>query len=41
MGALSPDYHHWEVPYLPIDPKHVGRTSEALIRMPVRWKPAW
>ena len=26
MAALPPDYHTWEVPYLPIDPKHVGRT---------------
>jgi 2-isopropylmalate synthase len=33
MGALAPDYHHWEVPYLPIDPKHVGRTYEAIIRI--------
>ncbi|MBI2755113.1 MAG: 2-isopropylmalate synthase [Chloroflexi bacterium] len=33
MAALPPDYHHWEVPYLPIDPKHVGRTYEALIRI--------
>ena len=23
----------WEVPYLPIDPKHVGRTYEAVIRV--------
>ena len=33
MAALSPDYHTWEVPYLPIDPKHVGRTYEAIIRI--------
>ncbi|MBV9600468.1 MAG: 2-isopropylmalate synthase [Chloroflexi bacterium] len=33
MTALSPDYHTWEVPYLPIDPKHVGRTYEAIIRI--------
>src|SRR6185503_6169572 len=33
MGALPPDYHTWEVPYLPIDPKHVGRTYEAIIRV--------
>jgi 2-isopropylmalate synthase len=33
MAALPPDYHHWEVPYLPIDPKHVGRTYEAIIRI--------
>jgi hypothetical protein len=31
--ALTPDYHSWEVPYLPIDPKHVGRTYEAIIRI--------
>src|SRR6185437_10375426 len=24
---------NWEVPYLPIDPKHVGRTYEAIIRI--------
>jgi 2-isopropylmalate synthase len=33
MAALPPDYHQWEVPYLPIDPKHVGRTYEAIIRI--------
>jgi 2-isopropylmalate synthase len=33
MVALPPDYHNWEVPYLPIDPKHVGRTYEAIIRI--------
>jgi 2-isopropylmalate synthase len=33
MTALPPDYHTWEVPYLPIDPKHVGRTYEAIIRI--------
>ena len=27
------DYTVWEVPYLPIDPKHVGRTYEAVIRV--------
>jgi 2-isopropylmalate synthase len=27
------DYDTWEVPYLPIDPKHVGRTYEAVIRV--------
>jgi hypothetical protein len=26
-------YEVWEVPYLPIDPKHVGRTYEAVIRV--------
>jgi 2-isopropylmalate synthase len=33
MNALPPDYDQWEVPYLPIDPKHVGRTYEAIIRV--------
>jgi 2-isopropylmalate synthase len=33
MEALPPDYTVWEVPYLPIDPKHVGRTYEAVIRV--------
>src|SRR5205085_10448745 len=33
MVALPPDYHTWEVPYLPIDPKHVGRSYEAIIRI--------
>jgi 2-isopropylmalate synthase len=33
MTALPLDYHTWEVPYLPIDPKHVGRTYEAIIRI--------
>ena len=27
------DYEVWEVPYLPIDPAHVGRTYEAIIRV--------
>jgi len=27
------DYERWEVPYLPIDPAHVGRTYEAVIRV--------
>jgi 2-isopropylmalate synthase len=31
--ALGDDYDHWEVPYLPIDPKHVGRTYEDVIRV--------
>jgi 2-isopropylmalate synthase len=33
LGALGSDYASWEVPYLPIDPKHVGRTYEAVIRV--------
>ena len=31
--ALDPDYDQWGVPYLPIDPKHVGRSYEAVIRV--------
>jgi 2-isopropylmalate synthase len=27
------DYERWDVPYLPIDPAHVGRTYEAVIRV--------
>jgi 2-isopropylmalate synthase len=33
MDAIPGDYQAWEVPYLPIDPKHVGRTYEAIIRV--------
>jgi 2-isopropylmalate synthase len=33
MEALPRDYKVWEVPYLPIDPKHVGRSYEAVIRV--------
>ena len=33
MDALPRDYAVWEVPYLPIDPKHVGRSYEAVIRV--------
>jgi 2-isopropylmalate synthase len=33
FAALGSDYDAWEVPYLPIDPKHVGRTYEAVIRV--------
>ena len=29
--ALGKDYDVWEVPYLPIDPHHVGRSYEAVI----------
>ncbi|PZS39637.1 MAG: 2-isopropylmalate synthase [Pseudonocardiales bacterium] len=32
-AAVEVDEHHWEVPYLPIDPKDVGRTYEAVIRV--------
>jgi 2-isopropylmalate synthase len=31
--ALPDDYQRWGVPYLPIDPKHVGRSYEAVIRV--------
>ncbi len=31
--ALPADYARWGVPYLPIDPKHVGRSYEAVIRV--------
>jgi 2-isopropylmalate synthase len=30
---LGTDYAQWGVPYLPIDPKHVGRSYEAVIRV--------
>jgi 2-isopropylmalate synthase len=33
IEALPTDVDVWEVPYLPIDPKHVGRTYEAVIRV--------
>ena len=33
MAALPTDYDHWAVPYLPIDPHHVGRTYEAVVRV--------
>ena len=33
FDALPADYDTWGVPYLPIDPKHVGRTYEAVIRV--------
>jgi 2-isopropylmalate synthase len=32
-SADEDGYGTWEVPYLPIDPKHVGRTYEAIIRV--------
>ncbi|MGH3938960.1 MAG: 2-isopropylmalate synthase, partial [Pseudonocardiaceae bacterium] len=31
--GVEVDEHRWEVPYLPIDPKDVGRTYEAVIRV--------
>ncbi len=33
MTALGAHYDVWDVPYLPIDPKHTGRTYEAIIRV--------
>jgi 2-isopropylmalate synthase len=33
FDALPRNYSTWEVPYLPIDPKHVGRSYEAVIRV--------
>jgi 2-isopropylmalate synthase len=32
-AGVPVDAFHWEVPYLPIDPKDVGRTYEAVIRV--------
>jgi 2-isopropylmalate synthase len=31
--ALGKDYDVWEVPYLPVDPHHLGRSYEAVIRV--------
>ncbi|TVR28039.1 MAG: 2-isopropylmalate synthase [Ilumatobacter sp.] len=31
--SVDGEYDQWGVPYLPIDPKHVGRTYEAVIRV--------
>jgi 2-isopropylmalate synthase len=33
MAAIGTEYEEWEVPYLPIDPKHTGRTYEAIIQV--------
>src|SRR6202522_531656 len=33
FAAIGQDYEHWEVPYLPIDPSHTGRTYEAIIQV--------
>ncbi len=33
MAAIGDEYPEWEVPYLPIDPKHTGRTYEAIIQV--------
>jgi 2-isopropylmalate synthase len=33
MAALPDEYERWEVPYLPIDPHHVGRSYESVVRV--------
>ncbi|MGH9079745.1 MAG: 2-isopropylmalate synthase, partial [Acidimicrobiales bacterium] len=33
FAAIGTDYDRWEVPYLPIDPSHTGRTYEAVIQV--------
>ncbi len=33
FAALGDEYDQWEVPYLPIDPSHTGRTYEAIIQV--------
>lgn len=33
MAALAESYELWEVPYLPIDPHHVGRSYESVVRV--------
>ena len=33
FAAIGDDYEQWEVPYLPIDPSHTGRTYEAIIQV--------
>ena len=33
FAALPDNYESWAVPYLPIDPKHVGRSYEAVVRV--------
>lgn len=33
MADIGEDYEVWEVPYLPVDSKHIGRTYEAIIRV--------
>jgi 2-isopropylmalate synthase len=32
-AGVEVDDHRWEVPYLPVDPKDIGRTYEAVIRV--------
>ena len=31
--VLKGDYDSWDVPYLPIDPRHLGRSYEAVVRV--------
>ena len=31
--ALTGDYDVWDVPYLPVDPRHLGRSYEAVVRV--------
>ncbi len=31
--ALVGDYDQWDVPYLPVDPRHLGRSYEAVVRV--------
>ncbi len=33
IEAIGDEYDHWEVPYLPLDPSHTGRTYEAIIQV--------
>ena len=33
MAAIGDSYEEWEIPYLPINPKHTGRTYEAIIQV--------
>ncbi len=33
VAAIGDHYDRWEVPYLPIDPAHTGRTYEAIIQV--------
>jgi 2-isopropylmalate synthase len=33
FAALGSEYDVWGVPYLPIDPKHVGRSYESVVRV--------
>ncbi|HEX6472671.1 MAG TPA: 2-isopropylmalate synthase [Streptosporangiaceae bacterium] len=32
-SGMSPSAERWEVPYLPIDPRDIGRTYEAIVRV--------